>query len=298
MKLEEIYISVCGRFNCQERRMHMGFFRGHGQGVQENYLRMRRIAVFLVLAVMFATMVKSLTLQAPTPKVTVTKKTLYVGYESYQIKFKNLAKSAKVTYKSSDKKVATVDTKGVIKPVAKGTATVTATMKQDGKTYTGKIAVTVKEPYISISNKKTKLVANSDYQLIGKAYGFDGAKFKFSTSDVLVAKVDEETGLLHARAAGKAKITMKDKTSGKSVSFDVTVLENTEKNEKDVYVTTEKMDKKYVYTAPKSTKNLTEEEKAKVERLEAIQKRITAGASITIAEMEEYYIQKAADAKK
>ena len=103
---------------------------------------------------------------------------------------------------------------------------------------------------------------------------------------------------LHARAAGKAKITMKDKTSGKSVSFDVTVLENTEKNEKDVYVTTEKMDKKYVYTAPKSTKNLTEEEKAKVERLEAIQKRITAGASITIAEMEEYYIQKAADAKK
>ncbi len=174
----------------------------------------------------------------------------------------------------------------------------TATMKQGGKTYTGEIAVTVKEPYISISNKKTKLVATSDYQLIGKAYGFDGAKFTFSTSDVLTAKVDEETGLLHARAAGKAKITMKDKTSGKSVSFDVTVVENTQENAKDVYITTEKMDKKYVYSAPKNTKGLTEEEKAKVERLTEIQKRITAGASITIGEMEEYYIQKAEDAKK
>lgn len=257
-----------------------------------------RAAVFLVFLLVFATLIESVPLQAATPKVTVTKKTLYVGYESYQIKFKNLAKTAKVTYKSSNKKVAEVNSKGLIRPVAKGSATITVTMTQSGKTYTGKIAVTVKNPYISVSNKKTKLVASSDYQLIGKAYGFKGAEFTFSTSDTKVAQVEKETGLLHAKTAGKAKITMKDKTSGKSVSFTVTVLENTEENAGDVYVTTDKMSKKYIYTAPKDTKKLTEEEAAKAERLTNIQKRITAGASITIAELEEYYTQKAADNRK
>lgn len=257
-----------------------------------------RAVIFSVLLLVFATIFESVSLQAATPKATVTKKTLYVGGENYQIKFKNLAKTAKVTYKSSNKKVATVNSKGLIKPVAKGSATITITMTQSGKTYTGKIAVTVKNPYISISNKKTKLVASSDYQLIGKAYGLTGEEFTFSSSDTRVAQVEKESGLLHAKVAGKAKITMKDKTSGKSVSFTVTVLENTEENERDVYVTTDKMSKKYVYTAPKNTEKLSEKEAAKVKRLTDIQKRITAGASITVAELEEYYIQKAADSAK
>lgn len=276
------------------------FFFGKWRKTQPDGRRYKicRAAVFLVFLLVFAALIESVPLQAATPKVAITKKTLYVGYENYQIKFKNLAKTAKVTYKSSNKKVAEVNSKGVIQPVAKGTATITVTMTQSGKTYTGKIAVTVKNPYISISNKKTKLVASSDYQLIGKAYGFTGAEFTFATSDTRVAQVEKETGLLHAKTAGKAKITMKDKTSGKSVSFTVTVLENTEENAGDVYVTTDKMSKKYIYTAPKDTKKLTEEEAAKVERLTNIQKRITAGASITIAELEEYYTQKAADNRK
>lgn len=258
----------------------------------------RRAAVFLALLLVFVVLLERVPVQAAVPKVTVTKKTLYVGYESYQIRFKNLAKTAKVTYKSSNKKVATVSSKGVVAPVAKGSAKITVTMKQSGKTYTSEIAVTVKEPYVSVSNKKTKLVESSDYQLTGKAYGLDGAEFVFSTSDVLVAKIDEKTGLLHARAAGKTKVTIKDKASGKSASFTLTVIERTEENQDDVYVTTEKMSKKYVYKAPADTKDLTEEEKAKTERLTDIQKRITAGTSITIKEMQEYYIQKAADGGK
>lgn len=277
----------------------MVFYGARRENVQAGEgFRFRRMAIFLVLLLLFMMAAGKENVQAADPKVTVTKKTLYVGYKSYQIQFKNLAKTAKVTYKTSNKKVATVSAKGVIKPVAKGSATVTVTMKQGGKTYTGKIAVTVKMPYISVTNKKTKLVSSSDYQLVGKAYGLDGAQFTFSTSDVHIAKIDKETGLLHARAAGKAKITMKDKTSGKSVSFNLTVVERNDNNEGDVYVTTKKMDKKYTYIAPKNTKNLTEEEAAKVKRLTDIQKRITAGTSITIQEMQEYYIQKAADSKK
>lgn len=282
-----------------ERRMHMVFHRGCKRGRQaKEGCPVGRAAAFLALFFAFVVLLGSVSVQAAVPKVTVTKKTLYVGYESYQIRFKNLAKTAKVTYKSSNKKVATVSSKGVVAPVAKGSAKVTVTMKQGGKTYTAEIAVTVKEPYVSVLNKKTQLVASSDYQLTGKAYGLDGAELVFSTSDVLVAKVDEETGLLHARDAGKTKVTIKDKTSGKSASFTLTVVERTEENQDDVYVTTEKMSKKYVYKAPKDTGDLTKEEKARVERLTDIQKRITAGTSITIKEMQEYYIQKAADGGK
>lgn len=264
---------------------------GRGAGI-------RRLAAFLTVLFLLVTMAESVLAQAAEPKTTVTKKTLYVGYASYQIKFKNLAKTAAVTYKSSDKKVATVSSKGVIKPVAKGTATVTVTIKQNNKTYTRKIAVTVKNPYVWITNKKATLVENSDYQLIGKAYGLDNAAFTFTTSNILVAKIDKETGLLHARSAGKAKITMKDTVSGKSSSFYVTVVEKTEENAGDVYVSTADMDKTYVYAAPADTKSLTQEELARSELLTDIQKRITAGASITINEMEEYYIQKLLDSRK
>lgn len=277
----------------------MVFHREYEENVQSGKKAgVRRLAVFLAVFFALVTMAESLSLQAAEPKVTVTKKTLYVGYTSYQIKFKNLAETAKVTYQSSDKKVATVSTKGVVKPVAKGTATITVTIVQSSKTYTRTIAVTVKEPYISISNKKTTLVQNSDYQLIGKAYGLEDAAFTFTTSNILVAKVDKETGLLHARSAGKAKITMKDTTSGKSVSFNVTVVEKTEENEGDVYISTADMDKTYVYTAPTDTADMTEEEIARIELLTDIQKRITSGASITIKEMEEYYIQKLTDSRR
>lgn len=278
--------------------MQMVFFGKWRRDRQDASYKICRAVIFSVFLLVFAAILEPVSLQAAAPKVTVTKKTLYVGGENYQIKFKNLAKTAKVTYKSSNKKIATVNSKGSIKPVAKGSATITITMTQSGKTYTGKIVVTVKNPYISISNKKTKLVASSDYQLLGKAYGFTGAEFTFSSSDTRVAQVEKESGLLHAKIAGKAKITMKDKTSGKSVSFTVTVLEHTEENERDVYVTTEKMSKKYVYTAPKNTEKLSEEEAAKVKRLTDIQKRVTAGASITIAELEEYYTQKAVDSAR
>lgn len=277
----------------------MVFHREYEKNVQSGKRAgVRKLAVFLTALFLLVTMAENVLVQAAEPKVTVTKKTLYVGYTSYQIKFKNLAKTATVTYKSSNKKVATVSSKGVIKPVAKGTATITVTIKQSGKTYTRTIAVTVRNPFISISNKKTTLVQNSDYQLIGKAYGLKDASFTFTTSNILIAKVDKETGLLHARAAGKAKITMKDTTSGKSVSFNVTIVEKTEENERDVYVSTADMDKTYVYTAPADTKDMTEEEIAKAELLTDIQKRITAGASITISEMEEYYIQKMTDSRR
>lgn len=78
------------------------------------------------------------------PVASVKNETLYSGGDSYTIKIKNLASKAKVTYKSSDSNIAKVSAKGVVKPVDEGTAKITVTVKQNNKTYTCKIKITVK----------------------------------------------------------------------------------------------------------------------------------------------------------
>ncbi len=61
-----------------------------------------------------------------------------------------------VSWKSSNTKVATVDQKGQVKAVAKGTATITATAN-DGSNVTASCTVTVRQPVTSVSLNKTNL---------------------------------------------------------------------------------------------------------------------------------------------
>lgn len=95
---------------------------------------------------------------ARSPKMSKTKITLYVG-KSMALKVKNLGKKIKVTWKSSNKSVATVSYKGKVKAKKKGTAIITAkfSYKKNGKklTKTLKCKVTVK-------NKKTKPTQKTD----------------------------------------------------------------------------------------------------------------------------------------
>lgn len=154
---------------------------------------------------------------------TVTKKTLYIGGSSYRIRFVDLAEDALVKYSSSDKAIATVTSSGVIKPVAKGTAVITAEITQKGKTYRREIAVTVREPYVKITNPVTLLYVGDTYQFQGKTYGLKNASAYFTVSDRKVAKIDEKTGELTAQKAGKVKITFQDKTSGKSKSLTLVI---------------------------------------------------------------------------
>ena len=64
--------------------------------------------------------------------------------QSWDLVLYNLADNAKVTYKSSKTSIATVSKKGKIKAKKKGSATITTTVKQGGKTYKLKTKVTVK----------------------------------------------------------------------------------------------------------------------------------------------------------
>lgn len=95
--------------------------------------QLKRILVCLVCALCICGLItqpveaakKSITLKATSATVKVGKTT------TIEVKKVKGLKSKKVTYKSSDKTVATVTTKGVVKGVKAGTATITITSKED-----------------------------------------------------------------------------------------------------------------------------------------------------------------------
>ena len=178
-------------------------------------------ALFLVLALAIQPM--TITKAAATPAPKVTKKTLYVGGDNYKVAFNNLASSAKVKYSTTNAKVATVSSTGVIKPVAKGSATIKITITQSKKTYNSTIAVTVRTPYVKITNPVTELSVGDTYQFKAATYGLKKVSTTWTVSDKTVAKIDTKTRTLTALKAGTVKVTFKDTISKKSNTITITV---------------------------------------------------------------------------
>ena len=170
------------------------------------------VCLAIVMAMVVPSIVPSLsetvTVEAASKvKLNKTKATMYVG-KSTQLKVKGTTK--KVTWKSSNKKVATVSKKGKVTAKKKGKATITATVS--GKKYTCK--VTVKEIALkSISLNKTSLTLDkgNKYKLTVKYSPSNTTVSKnvtWSSSNSSVATVDKE-GNISASSAGTATITAK-----------------------------------------------------------------------------------------
>jgi hypothetical protein len=157
------------------------------------------------------------------PAATVTDRTLYKGYKSYTIKLKNKSKDALVTFKSSNKSIASVSNKGVINPINVGSATITASISQNGKKYTSKIKVTVEWPYVNMEGHVFEVVLGSTYTYKGKAYGMNQADLEWRSSDTSVATIDKKTGVLTPVAEGTTKISYYNIKTYYSHSFPVTV---------------------------------------------------------------------------
>ncbi len=132
----------------------------------------RLAGLFIVLAMLVASLAMSFNTQAATKSITLNKAkaTINVGQTTTLkvTKAKGLTSKA-VTWKSSNKKVATVTSKGVVKGVKAGTATITATSKKSSKVKaTCKVTVkTVKVETINTARnvaikkgKSMKLVVN------------------------------------------------------------------------------------------------------------------------------------------
>ena len=133
-----------------------------------------------------------------------TKKTIYVG-EKYTLKIKGTSKKAK-WWKSSNTKVATVNSKGKVTAKKKGTAEITA--KIAGKKY----KCTIKVKNLPTDNKSTVKVGNSQIKKVTrqkkalklnlkKVNGVSGYQIRYSTAKNLKKYKDKKTA--------KTKITIK-----------------------------------------------------------------------------------------
>lgn len=121
-----------------------------------------------------------------------------------------------VTWKSSNTKVAVVDSKGVVTAKAAGTANITATL--NGKTATYK--VTVKNAMSINKTAVTVYVGGTPASYTLKATSAIGGTVKYATSNKSVATVSSK-GVVTAKKAGIAVITA---TAGKAkITCKVTV---------------------------------------------------------------------------
>ena len=137
--------------------------------------------------------------------------------EKYVIK---CTKTGKLTYKTSNKKVATVSSKGVVVGKKTGTATITVFLK--GKKLTAcKVKVVAAPKKVTLSNTSLTLNVNDTFKLKARVNSGSHASYTWASSNKSVATVSK-AGLVTARGAGSATITVKTH-NGKKATCAVTV---------------------------------------------------------------------------
>ena len=150
------------------------------------------------------------TVEAASRKVSlkVSNKKAYVG-KTTKISAK-ATKGAKLSYKTSNKKIATVNSKGVITGKKAGTVKITITAKKS-KYKTVKKTITVK-----VYRQKQKITASNVKLTVGQRKNL-GAKARtrlaYKSSNPKVVTVDKK-GNLTAKKTGTAKITVTASASG------------------------------------------------------------------------------------
>lgn len=147
------------------------------------------------------------------PGITAKVSQVYVGKKA-TIKVTKTKVTGKVTFKSSNKKVATVNSKGVTTGKKAGKAVITVKV---GK-YTKKLTVKVKKPSFKLVKSSAKLKKGKKTTIKVKAAPV--SKVTYKTSNKKVATVNSK-GVVTAKKKGTAKITVK--CNGITKTFKVTV---------------------------------------------------------------------------
>lgn len=191
----------------------------------KNYLR-KRLLISILTALLITILAGSTVYGAGKPTISKTSFQLLVG-KTYDLDIKNAAKNSTFAWSTSNKKVATVNKNGLVKGVAKGTATITCKVKTSGKTYSLSAKVTVIAPAKSIT------VTDREMQLKVGQTGKLGAtitpsssndKITWSSEDKSIAAVDS-TGKITAKKAGLTKVTATT-ISGKKATVSVAVYDD------------------------------------------------------------------------
>ncbi len=136
------------------------------------------------------------------------------------------ANDKSVAWTTSNKKVATVNSKGVVKGIAKGTATITATAK-DGSKVKAVCKITVKQPVTKLTINKTKLTVKKGKTATLKVTvapsSANDKSIKWTTSNKNIATVTQK-GVVKGIKTGTVTITAAARDgSGKKVTCKITV---------------------------------------------------------------------------
>ena len=152
-------------------------------------------------------------------KLSVSYRKIAVG-TAYTLKTSN--NQGTVTWKSSDTKVAKVDSNGKVTAVAAGSAVITATDSKTKKTAQCTITA-VKTDFTKITLSETSKTLTQGESFTLRATANNNSKnIKFKSSDTNIAKVDN-SGKVTAVAAGSANITAMDSTGVVTAVCKVTV---------------------------------------------------------------------------
>ena len=160
--------------------------------------------------------------------VSLDKTTLSLGKgESYTLKATVVpvdAENKKVTWKSSDSKVATVDANGRVTAIASGSATITATTDDGGKTATCAVSVAGAVSGVTLDKTSLSLDKGESYTLKATVTPADAEnkKVTWRSSDTKVATVDAN-GKVAAVAPGTATITVTTEDGNKTATCMVKV---------------------------------------------------------------------------
>ena len=151
------------------------------------------------------------------------------------------ASNKKVTWKSSNAAVATVDAAGKVTAVKAGEATITVTTDDGGKTATCKVTVSDKEVKVTgvkLNKATLTLIEGASETLTATVAPADATnqKVTWKSSDAAVASVDAN-GKVTGVKAGEATITVTTDDGGKTATCKVTV------SDKEVKVTGVKLNK-------------------------------------------------------
>ena len=139
--------------------------------------------------------------------------TLSLGVkEAYAIK---CTKSGKLTYKTSNKKIATVSSKGVVTGKKKGSATITV-YRNGKKLTTCKVKVVAAPKKVALDKTSLSLKVGRTFQLVASVNSGSHARYTWSSSNKSVATVSSK-GLVTAKKSGSATITVKTHNGKKAV---------------------------------------------------------------------------------